>query len=676
MIDVGGDRYYLGQEQTASIDLAYKSRKDFYNTFLKNLPNDAEKKLTEKLLRTYMPYQLTPRKYEFKNPQDKMKLIAILKKRANQLLESPSYSSSVLKNNFFQLTYRRIQEIIQEIEKTGPYSKQISNSNSNNIKYLQNLSEKDRFHLILELSWYLLHPDMVPRDVLKQWKTMIEQQQKERLTDLIQNLQEIQKTNSTFVPLSTPLNYFQRINIGKSAKSNDIYANALEMAKQTKDMDEQKKQLTNRLTTLLSLLQTRQFLDKVDSDQFGPTYNQKTLEDKLDSKFNPLEPKKPKKLDKEAEEPKKLAKEAEEAKSAESAKPASTKTEANPLTGRKVTIKNAKQMAESAQKVTTTIKASNQDPSKSFSELRKDANKPLPSEKATQPEKKPAMKGGKPKQSGGALSIFDKKMVVAMNPLFEYFKSLFDPIYPFLESSLLSFSETSNVNLLPSLLILLHLCLNIRPSPTKEGGLPTYGVYRIEHPPAELLSFIRYLIGKTEEKITQFTTDEEKNTFNEEIFLLPKIRLTTLLNPLAHRKSYKDPEDFPYLQLFTVGNNLHLRSRNSFLNSSNPKLTELAYESVTDFFQENNLYLVCTKPSQAREDIPMNVHTIDFSTVDVGETSFPIDTMPDHYFNKHTNKNEASPPLEKLVELTPYVLCNDGEIALSAFIALKERMPK
>ena len=34
MIDVGGDRYYLAKDQTTSIDLAYKNRKEFYNTFL------------------------------------------------------------------------------------------------------------------------------------------------------------------------------------------------------------------------------------------------------------------------------------------------------------------------------------------------------------------------------------------------------------------------------------------------------------------------------------------------------------------------------------------------------------------------------------------------------------------------------------------------------------------
>ena len=52
-IDVGGDRYYLGADKP--IDLAYKGRVDFVNTFLKNA-NEDTKKNTEYLLRIYMYY--------------------------------------------------------------------------------------------------------------------------------------------------------------------------------------------------------------------------------------------------------------------------------------------------------------------------------------------------------------------------------------------------------------------------------------------------------------------------------------------------------------------------------------------------------------------------------------------------------------------------------------------
>jgi hypothetical protein len=46
---------------------------------------------------------------------------------------------------------------------------------------------------------------------------------------------------------------------------------------------------------------------------------------------------------------------------------------------------------------------------------------------------------------------------------------------------------------------------------------------------------------------------------------------------------------------------------------------------------------------------------------------------PENYFNKN---KEPVMYLEKLVTITPYVVFNDAELALSIFIAFKELMPK
>jgi hypothetical protein len=690
MIDVGGDRYYLAKDQTAPIDLAYKNRKEFYNTFLKDAPNDTEKRLIERLLRQYMYYSpKLNRKYKFKTELDKRKVIEILKKRVTQLKASNEFTSSLIKNKFFQDTYLRIQEIIRQIEESGLNRTPLTNTESQHLKYLEGLTEDKKFHLLLELSWYLLHAGDIPRDVLKNWVSVVQKQENLRIRDLITNIQAEKVKKPELITFDKPLNYFQRINIGKSAKSNDKYAEAFQMAIQSKD-DQAKKALLERLESILTVLKTKQIIqENLERNEYGPVVDTEGIEAKLEkTTVNPLGSSltTPAVADPDSTP-------AATTPAATTPVPSSASASAKSTPSSKSRITNLGQRAKQKQNKTSrdssstalSTKSERKPDAKALVQMTQPAPSANPEEKQAEPapaksepskqevKKKSAMKGKK--QQGGALSIFDKKLGIAMNPLFDYFKGMYDPIYTFLETTMKNYSKQNpTINLLPSLLTLLHLCLNIQPAANREGGQPTYGVYRIVHTPPELLSYLRLLILRTEERVNELPNDEEKNLFQEQVFSLPKVRLTTLLNPFVNPKAYKDPDEFPYFQLFTVGDNLTIPPRETFLNASNPKLTEMAYEATEEFFEENDLYLVCTRPSQAREGIPMNVHTVDFNTIDVGENSFSIDVMPDHYFNK--KKNDKTPSLEKLVELTPYVCCNDGEVAMSVLIGLKERMPK
>jgi hypothetical protein len=607
-IDVGGDRYYLGADKP--MNLAYKSRIDFVNTFLQG-QNENNKKNTEYLLRKYMYYDpKSDRNYKLESNEDRIKLIKILEKRMESLEASKGFSSSVLKNSYFQRTYLQLQKIIEQLKQSDLTG---ATNDVKRVEYLKKIPKEKIFQLVFEMSWYLLQPEKVPKDLLKEWTDLIKQLDSLRLTDLIAKIHEIEKEKK-LEPLSNTYNYFKKMNIGKYAKRDSALEDVIDIANESKG-EQTKEVLKQRLEALVKLLQLRTYLDdSVERNEHGPKVNITKLGEKLSG--NPISASNP------TPEPSAPEPSAPEPSAPEPSAP----------------------------------KPSAPEPS---------APKPSAPEKNN--------------QKGGGSSMFDKKLGRAMNPLFEFFKSMFDPIYGFLDSSIHTYftmnSSKSKQNIIPGLLILLHICLNIRPTEGQEGGQASYGVYRLTNVPSEVISFIRFLINKTEEHIQTLPTDEEKRTFHDMVFEIPKIHLTSLLNPLTSRKTYKYSDDFPYLQIFTVGDNLQLPPKEKFLNSSDPKLTEQAYLSCSEFFQKEDMYLVVTKPSLSREEIPMNLHTIDFSVVDVETTSFPIDTMPNNYF--HQKQKEDKPLfLEKLVQLTPYSVCNDGEIAMSVLIAFKETMPK
>jgi hypothetical protein len=116
---------------------------------------------------------------------------------------------------------------------------------------------------------------------------------------------------------------------------------------------------------------------------------------------------------------------------------------------------------------------------------------------------------------------------------------------------------------------------------------------------------------------------------------------------------------------------MNLIPKEKFMDPKTPAMNELAFNAVNEFFTKDNIYIVCTKSDNIKENIPMNLYEIDFSEIDVSKTGMSIKT-PENYFNK------SKPELyfEKLVTLTPYVVFNDAELALSIFIAFKELMPK
>ena len=123
--------------------------------------------------------------------------------------------------------------------------------------------------------------------------------------------------------------------------------------------------------------------------------------------------------------------------------------------------------------------------------------------------------------SGGAISsTLDKPLFVAMIPLFNYFKTVFDPIYSLVESSFLNISPKPT-QLIPNLTTLLHICNNLNPSETTESGANTYGVYRIKNIDSNIVSFINSMINSTTEYVTTtLKTDKERYTFNKQLFKL------------------------------------------------------------------------------------------------------------------------------------------------------------
>ena len=565
VVDIGNDRYFMGAQKP--IELGFKDRADYIKSFSDN-------SRTEFLIRKYLYISLKGKKrLVFEDPKEKAELIAILQKRAKKIESSNEFTSSTLKNTLLQRSYLNIQRLIQELE--GPDYKgfkfpslpDISLPCTKAKKYIRTIPENRLYQLILEIAWYLLHPDDVPEKVKCDWAKTIKQLDTLRIGDLVIN--EKQNGNSV-----SPSNYFKRINLSSVVKSKTL-VNALDQAREMAQQIEgttANDNMKERLQTLINILEIKKYL----SDDL------------------PIDKDRVKIID----------------------VPAATSI-SNSL------ISNP-------------------------------------------------MKGG---AGAGAGKALDKPLGIAMRPLFNYFKVVFDPVYSLLESSIDTYSKKTDIQkvMIPQLTTVLHICNNLNPSETTTSGLNTYGVYRIKNVDETLITFMNNMIASTDTYVSSVGDDAKRNIFNRQLFHLPKVRLSSLLNKFVDPTKYSDPDSIPYIQLFTVGGNLRLIEKDKFMNSTKPEMTEEVFKAVNEFFAPTDLYILCTKSDNVKENIPMNMYEIDYDTIDVGETGIQIDNISNNYFNKN-KKPELY--LENLVTLLPYVVFNDAELALSILILFKELMPK
>lgn len=567
-IDLGGDRYFMGPQKP--IELGFKSRKNYLDSF-------GDDRRTEYLLRRYMYYSLQDkRKLKFDEPQDKDELIAILKKRAKALEGSKEFTSSTLKNTIIQRSFLNIQKLIQQLE--GPDYKGFelpslpSIPNPFNCKkaknYVKQIPDDKKFRLMLQIAWYLLHPDQVPSKVECSWSTLLKELDTLRLGDIAAEIRKIEQ-NKGGTPSKNAFNYFKKINLQTVSKAPTI-ENALEQAK------------------------------KLATELQGETANDK-MKERLKLLLDILEMKK--------------------------------------------YLSGDLQKNEDNMKIIDTTSANK-------------IKRNMPSNPMT----------------GGAAKTLDKPIGIAMKPFFDYFKEVYDPIYSLIESSIASkpnSPESAQKVVIPLLTTLLYVCNNLNPSETTTNGANTYGIYKIMNVDEDLVAFLNNMLAATQIHLEKFKDDTEKNTFNQQLFELPKVRLTSLLNKVLNSAA-KDPDEIPYIQFFTVGGNMELMPKDKFMDPKNPEMTEQVFNAVNEFFTKDNIYILCTKSDNIKENIPMNLYEIDFSQIDVSQSGMEIKT-PENYFNKN---KEPAMYLEKLVNITPYVVFNDAELALSIFIAFKELMPK
>lgn len=271
--------------------------------------------------------------------------------------------------------------------------------------------------------------------------------------------------------------------------------------------------------------------------------------------------------------------------------------------------------------------------------------------------KKPFTQTGGGSATDDFYDVLSKELSLALLPLFDYIKSMYQPVYGMLESCMIR-SHVKKRKIVEPLLVLLHIS-NYFVGSRKDS----YGIYRIRNTNKLLTPFITTQLECSMTRIKKMSSVKRKKCL-ESIQQLSPIRVSSLPKRNAV-PSIKKASPLPTVQYITLDGNLTIPPFERFYRKGSESEKESTFQAITDFFTKDDIYMAYS-PS---EEIPMNLYEIDYSTVDTKDTHIPI-IKHDSYFTSHPHDLQSFAPL---VENAIYT---NAELVLSIFIALKEKRSK
>ena len=271
--------------------------------------------------------------------------------------------------------------------------------------------------------------------------------------------------------------------------------------------------------------------------------------------------------------------------------------------------------------------------------------------------KKPFTQTGGGSATDDFYDVLTKELSLALLPLFDYIKSMYQPVYGMLESCMIR-SHVKKRKIVEPLLVLLHIS-NYFVGSRKDS----YGIYRIRNTNKLLTPFITAQLECSMTRMKKMSSVKRKKCL-ETIQQLSPIRVSSLPKRNAI-PSMKKASPLPTVQYITLDGNLTIPPFERFYRKGSESEKENTFQAITDFFTKDDIYMAYS-PS---EEIPMNLYEIDYSTVDTKDTHIPI-IKHDSYFTSHPHDLQSFAPL---VENAIYT---NAELVLSIFIALKEKRSK
>jgi len=115
--------------------------------------------------------------------------------------------------------------------------------------------------MMLQISWFLLHPDKVPKDIQCDWAKLIKRMDEKRLLDIITKIKKTSESNAanTSVNIAKPLNFFKRMKFDRIKESTSL-KNLEKQATNMIDTVDPHDAMKDHIDSLLNILTMKKYL--------------------------------------------------------------------------------------------------------------------------------------------------------------------------------------------------------------------------------------------------------------------------------------------------------------------------------------------------------------------------------------------------------------------------------
>lgn len=264
IIDIGGDKYFMGQGKP--LEYAIKTREEFNIAYTdpKRGTNKPHPRIPE-LMCHYFPFTTIgeAKKPEFDTGDIEL-LTTILNNRIKNLEESIKITNTSLhaqRNRKILTNLRQIvANLTSEAEKPEIATEIATFTKASKIITERYESQNKAFEDLLKFAWFMLHPDYLKGDVKLRWENLINDLKTIGISDVIEQIKKESKEEPGVEV--EPLNYFSRIDLAEIVKEENIDS-ALSKAKDQAIADlrnKQRNKLAERLKSIATILQLHGYL--------------------------------------------------------------------------------------------------------------------------------------------------------------------------------------------------------------------------------------------------------------------------------------------------------------------------------------------------------------------------------------------------------------------------------
>ena len=262
-----------------------------------------------------------------------------------------------------------------------------------------------------------------------------------------------------------------------------------------------------------------------------------------------------------------------------------------------------------------------------------------------------ATQAGQPEQPGQQVQAggshegqMDHLFRHAMLPLFDHFRVMYDPIYSMLESNH-QMSHFSS-RLFSSLSSLFYMCHHLH---RRSSDRHVDCIYRVHHLPASVLSFFQEQLQGTRSYVKGLTSSK-KREFVQQLSHLPTVRLSSLK---AGHTSF---------QFYLLNENMTLPTATEWVDPTYSNRTAAIHESLSEFFTDRHLYVVCGGAQHA----PLRIRDVD------GRSLRKDDVRIDPLYSHRLNRTPLF--IHEVLTFDPHVLYLDSELVLSMLLLSKDQL--